>query len=148
MSFIEQKIEDTIRTGLQTALTDAGLTDVDIRTFFAEPAYVSGDERMSLPIVWLMTSPCTKPVGSEPFRVASLQIDMRTHYNDDYDRNTLSEIYRVIRKCIEETAWDFGTGMIVHEYEMNSQGTADIDDNLQNISMNIDFKLCATDFDL
>ncbi len=87
-------------------------------------------------------------VGSEPFRECPVQIDIRSHYNDDYDRNTLSDMYRVVRKCIEETDWDFGSGIVVHEYEMPSAGSADIDDQLQYVSINIIFKLCATNFDL
>ncbi|MGB1650256.1 MAG: hypothetical protein ACPHEP_04460 [Acidimicrobiales bacterium] len=147
MSFIEQRIESTIRDQLDTDFAAAGIT-CDVRTLFAEPAYDDNDELLSMPNMWVMASPCTRPIGSEPFREVMLSIDGRTHYNDDYDRSVFSEMYRVSRKTIETTDWDFGSGITVHEYEMPNQGAADIDENQQSFSFGVTFKICATNFDL
>jgi hypothetical protein len=147
MSFIEQRLESVIATELASVFTAAALT-CDIRTMFAEPAYGAGDEEIDLPSLWILASPNAKPVGSEPFREVVMQFVGRTHYNDDYDRNVFAEIYRLTRKTIEETDFDFGAGLDVHEYEIPSTGDADIGDNIQSFTFSVTWKLCCAIFDL
>lgn len=145
--FVEKKIETVVKAALETAVASISPLP-DVRTNYAEGTYGDGDEELHLPLVWFYADPCARPEGQTPERIVPLNIEIKTHYNDDYDRSALNEIYEEVRDTLETTSFDFGSNIVYgnNTYSIESPGTVEIDDNVNTLSFSMSLRVCATNF--
>lgn len=144
--FVEKKVEGVIRDGLSVDLASVAGGSVNIRTFWAEPEPVQGQESGDAlyPQVMLACNPATRETGHQSERELTLNVACLTHKNDDYNRVDLQDIYEAARSFLETADFDLG-GNIIYEndsYEI-SDGSIGIDDSIQSASFVFTLKFCA-----
>lgn len=143
--FVERKMESVLRDAIEEVVASG----TEIRTFFAEPDYSDGDEKLSLPLVVIGSAPGSRETGHQSQRTQLVLFRCMTHINDDENRSQLRALYEAVRKCVETTAFDFGSNIeyTANSYMITAVGDMDSEQNAYyGTEFMVEFPICAEAF--
>ena len=149
--FVEQEVENLIRTGLIAEFTAYNAENEtshspNYRRFFSDDAADEDVESITFPMIQIGASPNTPRGYREPLRQVPVLINIGTLLINDPKRAELAALYNVARNAVDTRNWNQDTGALDNmELTIEEGGEILEDENGSYVTMNLTAEVCVKD---